>query len=152
MGYSNSTEAITRVKGFLITLKNTAENIIAWKSDDPKKLQYHIHCGLSSAKSLKYDDFSHLKDEWKIKLKQDLVIAERKGELKVPEAALIFENLGDVYAIITKITAYKDSLSPLVFTGVSLDEESEQKLLKWCTANMFKYSLDVTTLTVVRDG
>lgn len=150
MGYATSHEAINRVKGFLETLKNTKENVVAWKSNDPKKLQYQLHCGLAAAKRLDDIRFNDLKDIWKIKIKQDLVIVERKVELIPPTAALIFESVGDIYAIITKATAYTDVNQELIFTQVSLDDESKEKLDRWAQAKGYIYKMDETTLTLSR--
>ena len=153
MGYSTSLDAIAKVKGFLQTIKDTKENMVAWKSDNPKKLQYQIHCGLSSAKKLEDERFKHLKDLWKIKIKENLVIVEKKAELTIPSAALIFEDIPDIYGVITKATQYKNSEEELLFTNIILAEDELVKLKMWCDNYDYVYRYDpANTLQLMKVG
>lgn len=141
MGYSTTIDAIKRVENFLNVLKNTDKSQIAWQSADPKRLTYMLHSGLHAAKVIGYEEYAHLKDIWRIRIRANLVIAIKKIEAQpVPQASLLIEGITDVYGIVTYLIANKPT-EPVTFTNIELEEGEEIKLTTFCEKEDYLFSI-----------
>jgi hypothetical protein len=143
MPYASSAHVIDRVESFLRILASTKSDTMTWRSTEPKKLQYYLHCGLSAAKITGHSDFRNLKNTWRVSVRGDLVIAKRKSPNYTETTALEITDAYDFFSIMTNLVRYKDLQSTIHFPApVNLDEREVEKLRLWCEANefIFKYS------------
>lgn len=144
MGYSSNPDSITRVRRFLLKLKETKDDTVIWQTPDPKKFQYYLHSGLKAAELLQDPEFLTLKGTWKIKIKGSTVVASRKV-ISEPYAAIEVGKATEFYELISELTTNPVSS---IF-NLTLSDEELGKFSRWCSTKDATFTYKEGVLSVI---
>lgn len=133
MGYSNSRLTISRNREHLVKLLNTPSviNEVVWVTNDAKKFAYRLFNALKAAEQLNIEPYASLRNIWRIREKNGMVIAERQSMTTITGCA----SAHDVYDVIDYIVAHKDKdlEFPVIFPNINQDEETLRTMYTWAT-------------------
>lgn len=144
MAYSQSIAAVKRVeKLLLILLATESEEDVLFASKHPNKLAYQIHEALMICdKFEEYKKFSILRDKYRIKVKANRVLAERKVKevlaVRVdnrPLQRMTLDNIDDLLGIVGAATVHK--ASEIYFPDAQLGDNDLIPLYNWAKSNNY---------------
>ncbi len=143
MGYSRNKSAVERVKPILELLLNSHADM-EFPSTNPHKLVYYVRDGFSVAKGLPSSPYKELHEKWRLRAKQDRMVAELKDaliEIGVPLLAKRFVglNLPEVTEVLEIIGALIKHRAPRYeFPNAHIRENGLKNLEAWCSKNDYR--------------
>lgn len=144
MAYSQSIAAVKRVEKLLLVLLNSnSDEDILFASREPAKLAYQLHEALRVCdKFEEYKHFSILKDRYRVRVRSNRVLLERKLKdviaVKVdnrPLQRMTLDNIDDLLGIVGAATVHKTG--EIYFPDALLSDNDLLALHNWAKSNSY---------------
>jgi hypothetical protein len=162
MSYSRNKNALKRVQKILDDMLKAPEGEdISFVSTSPVKLSYQLHEAFDVADTyMEYVQYRPLKKLFKIRVRSDRVVCERKGKpvdakaiLEQQLSKMTIDNVEDILGVIGAATKHK--ASEMYFPKAVLEDDELSKLYKWTSISGYyiinNYDVGIT-ITKVNPG
>ena len=114
MGYARTRSAVLRVEKILEALLLSEEDL-AFPTDTPSKLAYHIHNGVYAARGFpEYNKYGRLLDKYRIRIRPSKVVCEVRDRssdfmpgLKEQLSKMTFDEVDNVEGVVGAIIRHK---------------------------------------------
>lgn len=118
MGYGYSQKSIETVSAYLDILLN-AKGPTFFSTDAPTSLIYKLHRALGSAEKFNHPMYKELKKQWRLREKDNGILAEPRTSLSVD---IVCKEATDALDVVSYLINIMDKAYSVAFPNVPLDE------------------------------